>query len=118
MTEQWEALPSPLDTTAQLVWSNAEGPSEFDPNVTVPVGTLGVAAVSVTVATQCVARPTGNDAGVQTTVVVVVSAALAWAAAVSSRKLASRAASSTRLVRVDSSAPNPYFGLLTRGSSP
>ena len=63
----------------QLVLSNAEGPSEFDVNATAPVGMLGDPTVprgSVTVATQRVVAPTGNDAGVQTTVVVVGSVVL------------------------------------------
>jgi hypothetical protein len=71
LTEQLALIPSPLETSVQLVLSNAVGPSESDVNATDPVGTLGLAAVSVTVATQFVDSVTRKDEGVQATVVVV-----------------------------------------------
>ena len=43
--------------------------------LTVPVGTVGLAEVSVTIAAQLVAAPVGTEDGLQSTVVVVVETA-------------------------------------------
>lgn len=48
-------------------------PAPPDDSVTLPVGELGIAAVSVTVTAQAVDAAIGNEEGTQLTAVVVVS---------------------------------------------
>ena len=70
MTEQEAELPEP--DNVQLV--ELKLPAPLDVKLTVPVGVVGEADVSVTVAVQLVVVPTGSVAGLQLTEVVVVCA--------------------------------------------